>query len=191
MLTGTIKSATLSACGAYRSTLTRSWDASKPVLLVIMFNPSDADDKIDDPTITLVCHIAAHNGYGGFVVVNLCPLRSSQPKPAIAMLQRAQCEPDADLDARKVLWANVNTIATELDKAGAVLLAWGAMGSHAGDWYKVVMQELRERRPAKTIYRLGVCANGHPKHPMARGKHKVPKDAPLIEWADRAIGGAA
>jgi DNA (cytosine-5)-methyltransferase 1 len=46
-----------------------------------MFNPSTADSSIDDPTITLLCHVAAHNGYGGIVVVNGIPLRSSAPEP--------------------------------------------------------------------------------------------------------------
>lgn len=69
MLTGATGSARLSACGTYRWTLTRTWD-SRPVLLVVMFNPSEAAAEVDDPTITLVCQIAAHNGYGGIVVVN-------------------------------------------------------------------------------------------------------------------------
>jgi hypothetical protein len=72
-----------------------------------------------------------------------------------------------------------------MDSAGAVLLAWGAMGGYAGDWYTTVMQEIQERRSAKSIFHLGKCANGHPKHPLARGKHKVPKDAPLIPWTQQ------
>lgn len=186
LLAEVIKTAFISRCGLYRHTLERIWDHDLPLLLVVMFNPSDADDQRDDPTVTLVSHIAAHNGYGGIIVVNLCPLRSSQPKPAIDMLQRAQCTPDADFEARKVLWSNVNTMAAQMDRAGGVLLAWGAMGGYAGDWYTTVMQELRERRPAKPLYHLGKCANGHPKHPLARGKHKVPKNAPLIPWKEAA-----
>lgn len=177
-----IKTAIISPCGLYRWTLTRRWD-DRPMLLVCMFNPSDADHLINDPTVTLVCHIAAHNGYGGIIVVNLTPLRSSVPKPAIAMLKSAQCTPSADLEARKILWENVANISEQVDNADAVLLAWGAMGAHAGDWYTTVMQEIRERRPAKPIYHLGKCANGHPKHPLAHGKHKVPKNALLIPWS--------
>jgi hypothetical protein len=70
--------ARLSACGAYRFVLTRTWD-QRPVLLVVMFNPSNATHERDDPTITLLCHIASHNGYGGIVVVNAIPLISSTP----------------------------------------------------------------------------------------------------------------
>jgi hypothetical protein len=177
-----IKRATISLCGQYRSTLERIWDQSLPLLLVVMFNPSDADAERNDPTVSLVCHIAAHNGYGGIIVENVCPLRSSTPKPAIAMLERAQCTPDADYEARKVLWDNVNTMSAQMDRAAGVLIAWGAMGGHAGDWCVTTMQELHEHRPAKPIFHLGKCANGHPKHPLARGKHKVPKDAPLLPW---------
>ena len=35
--------------------------------------------------LTLLCLIASHNGFGGIVVVNGIPLRSSKPAPAVAM----------------------------------------------------------------------------------------------------------
>jgi hypothetical protein len=181
MLEGIRRGAVVSECGRYRWTMTRDWD-ERPRLLVGMFNPSDANHEIDDPTAIILCHIAAHNGFGGYTAVNLTPLRSSTTGPAIDMLRRAQV--DGDLELREVLWRNARVIDDELAKAGAFLAAWGAMGAEAGSWYELLMQTLRDRRTP--VYRLGVCANGHPKHPMARGKHKVPKDAPLLRWE---IGG--
>ena len=29
---------------------------------------------------------------------------------------------------------------------------------------------------------LGVTKDGHPKHPLARGRERVPDDAPLVPW---------
>lgn len=171
--------ASLSDCGRYRFTLVRQWD-ERPMLVVCMLNPSRADHKQDDPTITLLCQIASHNGYGGVLVVNLCPLRSSQPADAFAMLDAAQV--DGDVELRRILWQNLRIIEVEIQCAGALLIAWGANGGRAGDWYSVTMQTVREHRPRVPIFHLGKCANGHPKHPLARGKHKVPKDAPLIPW---------
>jgi hypothetical protein len=181
MLIPVDRDATISACGRYRIRLVRRWGPG-PLLLVVMFNPSLADASVDDPTITLLMHIAQHNGYGGFVVFNLCPLRSSSMPAAFEMLDRAQV--DGDVDLRKVLWDNLGALVQELESEDvkAALLAWGAMGWRAGSWYDVVMQELRMRADRRPVFHLGKCANGHPKHPMARGKHKVPKDAKLIPW---------
>ena len=174
-----VRTATISPCGLYRTTLTRRWD-DRPMLLVGMFNPSDADHLRDDPTISLTSHIASHNGFGGITVWNLTPLRSSTPAPAFNMFDRAQVDGDADL--RAVLWANQHLLDDLLREHGNFLAAWGAMGHRAGGWVQTAMQSLREVRPKVNVYRLGVCANGHPKHPLARGKHKVPKNAPLLRW---------
>lgn len=177
MLEGIRRGAELSDCSGYRWTLTRDWD-ERPRLLVGLFNPSDASHERDDPTTTILCHIAAHNGFGGYTIVNFTPLRSSVTGPAIDMLRRAQVDGDPGL--REILWRNAKVIDRELDKASAFLAAWGSMGGEAGSWYELLMQTLRDR--LVPVYRLGVCANGHPKHPMARGRHKVPKDAVLERW---------
>ncbi|MDE7117719.1 MAG: DUF1643 domain-containing protein [Bacteroidaceae bacterium] len=49
------------------------------MLLVVGFNPSVADDKKIDKTMSFVLAIAEHNGYDGFAMVNLYPLRSTKP----------------------------------------------------------------------------------------------------------------
>lgn len=174
------RTAHLSPCGTYRFRLGRVWEEDRPVLLACMFNPSHADGQVDDQTITLLCQIASHNGYGSLVVVNICPLRSSTTGAAFDMLARAQVE--GDLSLRAVLWENLQIIEDEMQSAGAVLLAWGAMGPRAGDWCASVLGAVRDHCKRKRVFVLGRCANGHPMHPMARGRHKVPKDAPLLRW---------
>lgn len=180
LLAGARCSAEFSPCERLRWTLTRIWDAGRPLLLVAGFNPSTAGVEVNDPTILLTCLLADHNGYGGIVMVNLCPLRSSVPAPAIAMLKASQV--DGDVAQRAVLWQNMEHVRQQLQRSAAVLLAWGAMGAHAGAWHQTLVQEVREFRPRRAVFRLGVCGNGHPKHPMARGKHKVPPNAPFLPW---------
>ncbi len=46
------RGAQLSDCGAYRYRLWREWDTSCPTLAFLMLNPSTADHRVDDPTIT-------------------------------------------------------------------------------------------------------------------------------------------
>lgn len=180
MINGAIGSARLSKCGLYRWTLTRAWDG-RPMLLVVMFNPSTADASVDDPTITLLCQIASHNGYGGIVVVNGIPLRSPKPAEAIDMVntwdvRQAWDECDA-------LQANLAEIQAQVERAGAVLLAWGALAGKCDQWFDHVLEQIGEVLPEGVpIYCLGKTAWGYPKHPLARGKHKVRRDAALIPW---------
>lgn len=180
MLTGATGTASLSPCGTYRWTLTRRWD-DRPVLLVVMFNPSEATAEEDDPTITLTCQIAAHNGYGAIVVVNLIPLRSPQPAPAVEMTRWDRNGPD--WSARDRLQDNLAVIQKECARAGAVLLACGALADRCADWFYQVLEEIDCALPDRAyVFCLGKTAGGYPKHPLARGKHKVPKNAPLIPW---------
>lgn len=185
MIPGAKGSASLSKCGTYRHTLTRQWDA-RPTLVVCMFNPSTADAKQDDPTISLLRHIASHNGYGGIVVVNAIPLRSPSPAEAIDMVNT--WDKRQDWYQRDALQANLCIIKTEVEKAAAVLIAWGALGDRCDLWIDTVLEEIEvacfrgvQADPAP-IYCLGKTKSGYPKHPLARGKHKVPKDAKLIPW---------
>ena len=51
------KWAEISSCGRYRYFLGRSWEGfrdERPVMIFAMLNPSTADDKEDDATITRV-----------------------------------------------------------------------------------------------------------------------------------------
>lgn len=145
-----------------------------------MFNPSDASDKIDDPTISLVCHIAAHNGFGGIEVVNGIPLCTSKPGPALEMLKWDKTREWSDRDA---LQLNLAEISMAAQRAEAVLLAWGALAHRCDTWFETVLEEIECALPeGAPVYCLGKTAGGYPKHPLARGKHKVPKDAKLLSW---------
>lgn len=179
LLKGVTRSADISKCGSFRWSLTRAWDG-RPFLLVVMFNPSTADARDDDPTISLLCHIAAANGYGGIVVVNGIPLRSAKPERAIEM---TRWDARGEWYDRDRLQDNLAVIVLESERAGAVLLAWGALADRCAFWFEHVLAEIECAVPDGTpIYCLGKTAGGYPKHPLARGKHKVRKDAALVPW---------
>ena len=71
--------AELSICKKYRYSLTRIWDEDKPNVMFVMLNPSTADEKNDDPTIRRCINFAKDFGAGGIYVVNLFPLRATNP----------------------------------------------------------------------------------------------------------------
>lgn len=183
MVTGINRSARISRCGRYRFQLTRSWD-ERPKLLVVMFNPSWANDLQDDPTVSLLCHIASHNGFGGIVVVNGIPLRSSTPDEAVEMVNT--WDKRRDWSDRDRLQENVAQIQREVASAGAILLAWGNLASRCAPWFDHLLEQIHEAMPLSSeLYCLGKTALGYPKHPLARGVHKVRKDEPLQLWSTR------
>ncbi len=71
--------AMFSPCRNYRYTLTRTWSDAPP-LVVIGLNPSTADERINDPTITRCIDFAKRWSHGGLVMLNLFAYRSTDPK---------------------------------------------------------------------------------------------------------------
>lgn len=72
--------ACFSADRAHRYALWRRWDLSKPRLIVLMLNPSVADETELDPTLRRVRGFAQAWGYGGFLVLNAFSLVSTSPE---------------------------------------------------------------------------------------------------------------
>lgn len=72
--------ASFSPCRRYRYRLWRQWDASLPSVVWLMLNPSTADELVLDPTLRRCQGYARQWGAGGFEVLNLFALRSTDPK---------------------------------------------------------------------------------------------------------------
>ncbi len=65
------KGAIFSEDRKHRYVLIRIWDETKPMMMFIGLNPSKADEKDNDNTITKVEKIAKYNGFGGCYMTNL------------------------------------------------------------------------------------------------------------------------
>ncbi|MFZ8963264.1 MAG: DUF1643 domain-containing protein, partial [Schleiferiaceae bacterium] len=72
--------AIFSDCGRYRYRLWRIWDPSLPTLLWILYNPSTADAKVEDPTLRRCMDFTRQWGYGGLTVVNRFAYRATNPR---------------------------------------------------------------------------------------------------------------
>jgi hypothetical protein len=149
---------------SHRFWLVRIWDRTKPLLVTVMFNPSDADDERNDPTINTLIHFATMWGYGGLLVINLHSHVSSQPS-AIRRLQADNVEtcPEPNIAA----WAAALEHADR--QKTPVLVAWGNLGDLPS-----VKRFEKVLAHAPTIC-LGTTQDGRPKHPMARGQHFIPR----------------
>lgn len=156
------------------STLGRRWDFGKPVLVVCMLNPSTADHRKDDPTILALTHFARLWGYGGFVVVNLFALRTS--KPAELLLREDCIGPENGFYIAQAL--------RYAQETGPLLAAWGNGGDldDRAEWFCA-----RARAYEVDLICLGTTKSWQPKHPMARGVHRIPRDQQPIVWRPARI----
>ncbi len=146
----------LSDCEQYRYRLWRTWDAARPALGFIMLNPSRADHQVNDPTITRCLQRALVGGkFGGLEVVNLFPLRSSDPDALLA-----HPAPLGDRPAR-----NDGAIMDAIDRCSMVICAWGAhkaAPARAAEVLRIVRMSGR----GSLLFRLGLNQDGSPKHPL-------------------------
>lgn len=165
-------SAIISDCGRYRYRLERDLPRTidgrdKPTVAWIMVNPSTADARTDDATIRKVLGFSARGGFGRIIVGNIFAFRSTD----IGGLRR---KPETAVGPE-----NDAHLVDIIHEADAVVFAWGASGK--------LPYELRNywRSPAKiaenlgaTPLCLGVCADGHPKHPLM-----VAYEQPFVPWS--------
>ena len=150
----------------YRYLLTRDLGdmLSQTEVTFVMLNPSTATEMEDDPTIRRCIYFARREGHGTMNVVNLSPIRATNPKwlrHFIPTLEAAQ------QNERLVLWC--------IAHSSLVIVAWGAH-----DLSKVVgatMVKGLVENSGVELWCLGKTMDGSPRHPLY-----VPKDTPLQRW---------
>lgn len=169
----TAGSAIISSCGAYRYRLSRDLGQIGPVMGFIMVNPSTADASTDDATIRKCLGFARKYSYGEIVVGNLFAYRATD----VAALRKARdpIGPENDTYLSDILW-----------EADDIVVAWGSLAKLPkvlrNRWKDAVRifdgrNPVTGERRAVPLRCLGVCADGHPKHPLMVGY-----DVPLIDW---------
>ena len=127
------------------------------MLIVVGYNPSTADDKQIDPTMRFVLGIAEFNGYDGIAMVNLYPLRSTNPNDL-------PLEVDESLVKENLF--HIDSILGEYPSAD-ILLAYGNMvnnRSYTKDIAKKLINLFKDK--SRHIYCLAKLKSGNPKHPL-------------------------
>jgi hypothetical protein len=168
--------ALISDCGRYRYTLDREWMMGEGTCLFVMLNPSTADAIEDDPTIGRCIKFAQRWGFQRLEVVNLFALRSTDPNGLLTA-----DDPVGPL--------NDHTLEGALIAAGQAIAAWGAS-----------VRKITNRRQAEVLSMckrlgtqldcLGTTEEGFPRHPLARGKHRVPDDFEPVPFVYYALGAS-
>ena len=145
-----------------------SFDGMVVRVVFLMLNPSTAYAFELDPTVNECRKRAISLGADIMEGVNLFAWRS--PYPADLKKRAAGARGDDSINLAQILAA--------CRGARFVIAAWGNDGN-LGDRDRIVVPALREA--GIKLHHLGLTQFGHPKHPLARGKHRIPADQPLVE----------
>lgn len=155
--------AVFSDCRTWRYRLWRTWDTSKPMLVMIMLNPSTADEDDNDPTVERCQRRAVLTGHGGLWVFNIFALCATDPDVMKAAIDPVG--PDNDDRLRSAF--SLASIARQAGTPVPTFCAgWGMHGSHRGRDRQV--QALAAERGVQLVC-LGVTKDGQPRHPLYRG----------------------
>ncbi|WP_201281648.1 DUF1643 domain-containing protein [Methylosinus sp. Ce-a6] len=159
--TPVIKRAVISPCGRYRYSLERIWNATPP-LVFVMLNPSTADASVDDRTIGRCIAFGEREGSGGISVVNLYAFRATDPEQLWTVDDPIGPENDAWLDR-----------IASMPRTGPIVCGWGVNAKNSR-WVDVV--GFLDRAGAGLAC-LGKTQDGSPRHPLY-----VRADQPLEEF---------
>jgi len=167
--------------GANRLKLIRRWGPG-PIACVIGHNPSDADGTKEDPTSRWWNAWFQLFGFGGYVAVNLYPWCSADPHKVYHIV--AEIEGGVNWGARDELYyTNLDqALVAEAKRASQVFVCWGGIARDS-DWIEHVIEEIHSGvAPYPDLWCWGKTAHGAPKHPMARGAHRIARDQAPILW---------
>lgn len=171
----------------FRRQLSRWW-SDAPRVLLCMANPSYAGADKNDPTVHSVVRLTRElPGCGGFDVVNWEPYIATSP----ADLHRWRDEASArtpDL-VRAVRAENLLLIRRLSADAYIRIVAWGdivPLTPHTQHTLAAMSLDTTQN-----LYCFGRTKSGNPKHPMARGKSRIPNGTRPMLWREYVKADAA
>jgi len=86
-----------------------------------------------------------------------------------------------DWYARAAILNNLAAVVAMAKKVDKVFVCWGAIAWDQ-DWSDLFVEEIQgNEEPWPDLLCWGATMNGAPKHPLARGKHRIdPHQAPIL-----------
>lgn len=154
--------ATFSPCGKYRHLLWRRWDTTKPILNLVMLNPSKAGATESDATVTRQIKRATLLGYGSLFVTNAFDLISTDP-----LVLKSHPKPLSDWNDGAIIATAQNAI----ESGGMVIVGWGRhCTKERRDQLLVLLMDI-------PLYALDTNIDGSPCHPLY-----IPYNAVPVRW---------
>lgn len=154
-----------------RRLLWRHWstsDRGRDYCCFVCLNPSTADEKTNDHSVTKMIGFADRAGCLGLFVVNLFDIRSTDPQ----LLYRAKTL--NELTSKE----NDAEIVAAVNNARLTICAWGGHGTLFGR-DRQVLDLIRTHRLAKKLHVLRINSDGTPAHPL-----RLPYSCRPIKFGD-------
>lgn len=148
------KDAILSEDRKYRYVLSRIWDESKPLVVIIGLNPSTADEKDDDNTIKKCINFSKNWGYGGLYMLNLFAFRATAPS-------------DMFNASSPIGEENSKYIEKYSKLSDKVICSWGNNGNFKNRSKEVLLN-------IENKFYLKLNKTGEPAHPLYLNKNLIP-----------------
>lgn len=142
----------------YRYALWRIWNPAAPRFIVIGLNPSTATEEKNDPTIKRCIAFAQRERCGGYIMLNLFALRSTDPKALYGADDPIGPANDTIIDAL-------------VAAGGRTVAAWGRHGV-------LLNRDLAVRRRVRGLECFAINKDGTPGHPLY-----LPGMTPLSHYA--------
>lgn len=154
------------------------WWRDGPRALICMANPSYAGKDDNDPTIHRLIKLTDRPHIAGFTVVNFEPYIATDP--ADLARWRVAAAWNHEPQYRMVSIANLDLIRELSVGAATRIIAWGNLVPHVAHRVRVLDAMSLDGR--HDLYTFGMTQDGSPKHPMARGRHRIPDDVEPVIW---------
>ena len=148
----------------YRPTLEEIWDATKPLVMWLLMNPSVASAQYADPTLKRTGNFTRAWGFGGQLVGNVHDYRVTDSKLL------------SEVEAPSSRW-NDDALIHMSERAKFVVLAYGLPPKPLRARSEQVVQRLALR--GCDLRYLAVTAGGTPRHPLYLPAGLVPLPWPV------------
>lgn len=180
----------------YRWSMKRAWGAG-PCVHWNLLNPSDADAKRDDPTTLRMMLFSSSWGFGSMIVTNIYPFISSTTDKLAAWRKTFDHKTyegsgmrsyPVDAGSWAAFHTNIDSISEAARLSTTSVAAWGS-GVDTADLEQVLKGaripidncEFDIGAPIEWKC-LGRNSDGSPRHPLSRGRHRIPDDQKLQPW---------
>lgn len=163
-----VSAAKFSPCHQYRYVLTRRWDdRDAGYCMFCMMNPSGADEKASDQTVSKCCRMAKRWGFSGIHVTNVCAYRATENKRLLSVADPVGPE-------------NIAIILETAKASDQIVIAHGNLPGKLQKYADAAVDALL--KAGHDLYVLGLSDNEVPVHPLARGKHFIPEETEPRIW---------